>query len=292
MTDNDAAVWLKWPEDLRTYLQERYRLPTAITRLYGLGHNAIWKAEFATISWIIKRSKEIRFYREIAPELERQGVPLVRLEWADSQAEGEWFVVEFIPNPLPRERWRGDTDVMRALHNLHTSVLSTNIQTSGLFAPRWDEALTQTALRFFTEADRLRPALQQLQVASQPLFESRCWISGDPNPMNWGVRNDGAVVLFDWERFGRGTPALDIAITLPGLPTAAEFAQAAAVYCRNDVGGTDGRKVERFTADLARAKVWNVVEFLGMMHAGGVADTRALTWIQEQFPAWVAHLPV
>ncbi len=68
-------------------------------------------------------------------------------------------------------------------------------------------------------------ALEQPQREHAAISEPWCWISGDPNPRNWGLRADGTPVLFDWELFGPGTPATDLAIIVPGLGTLTDYKQ-------------------------------------------------------------------
>ena len=69
-----------------------------------------------------------------------------------------------------------------------------------------------------------------MEQASQHLFRPVCAISGDPNPVNWGLRDDGTLALFDWERFGRCSPALDLAITVPGLGDETAYRAVATSY--------------------------------------------------------------
>src|SRR5579883_2966731 len=57
----------------------------------------------------------------------------------------------------------------------------------------------------------------------ESIFYTKVAPTGDPNPTNWGLRADGTIVLYDWERFGQATPAIDLAITVPGLGDRAVF---------------------------------------------------------------------
>lgn len=101
----------------------------------------------------------------------------------------------------------------------------------------------------------LDATLAVLQREAAPLFTARSVISGDPNPLNWGLSGDGELVLMDWERIGLGHPALDVAITMPGLPGLAEFERPALAYRSNDGSEVSARR-------LMLAKLWTVVELL------------------------------
>ena len=84
-------------------------------------------------------------------------------------------------------------------------------------------------------------------------------ISGDPNPTNWSVREDGTVVLFDWERVGYGTPALDLAITVPGLGTPDDYRRVVEGYLRAgpspELTAPQEGPVERLAYDIALANL-------------------------------------
>jgi len=48
-------------------------------------------------------------------------------------------------------------------------------------------------------------------------------VSGDSNAGNWGKRESGDLVLFDWERFDKGSPAIDLAPLIKGMGTKQMF---------------------------------------------------------------------
>src|SRR3712207_8644071 len=58
--------------------------------------------------------------------------------------------------------------------------------------PPWSDELTAAALDILGDRSLGEP-LSLLQHHWQQLPHSWCWISGDPNPRNWGVRADGSV---------------------------------------------------------------------------------------------------
>jgi aminoglycoside phosphotransferase (APT) family kinase protein len=179
-----------------------------------------------------------------------------------------WLVLEYVPRALPRARWRADAQVLGALARLHGCALP--LEEGDRFRPRWPEEWKGSVAG-------ARAALERLRREALPLLEPGVWISGDPNPTNWGVRANREVVLFDWERFGRGHPALDLAITVPGLGGAADFEAVARAYER--AGGTRvGARA------IAVAKAWSVVEFLA------TAPPQASSALRESVPAWLDTL--
>jgi aminoglycoside phosphotransferase (APT) family kinase protein len=239
---------------------------------------------------VLKQSveaKEFHFYRDIAPQLMTQGVAIPALEWSAQIDDGYWVIIEYIPKPFPRERWLADPSQLRLLRHLHQSQLSLNEETEWLFRPLWDDAMTEAALSFFETdvAQKLRPTIQIIQARSQPLFQSDCWISGDPNLMNWSMRDDDTVVLFDWERFGRGTPPLDLAIATPGMATIEDCYKVAAGYLESGSSA-----VKSLAQQITRAKVWNVIEYLAMARAGDVAELRGVEALVARTPAWLENI--
>jgi aminoglycoside phosphotransferase (APT) family kinase protein len=132
----------------------------------------------------------------------------------------------------------------------------------------------------------------RLRQASQPIFAPWCWISGDPNPLNWGLRADGSLVLFDWELFGPGTPAIDLAIIIPGLGNAVQYAAVADYYV--DLWACQPDPLPWTNAQLARnvalAKIASVVRLLAA-HADGSARVgdELVSWLVNKTPAWIGE---
>lgn len=286
-----AGLADNWPEAVRGYLQAEYGAPTDITPLSGLSFNRIWRVCFHETCVIVKQALETReaiFYREAAPQFNAQGVYTPDLKWSTAVDNAEWLILEYIPKPFPRERWEADVDQLTTLYRLHHGWLHIDTSQPWWFEPYWDTEMTEATLSFFPAemASALHPLLSDLQYRSQPLFEAKCWISGDPNPRNWGIREDDTVVLFDWERFGRGTPLLDLAITMPGFPEDGQFETLAARYLRH-ARTTELAEIQKFARQLALAKVWNLVEFVYMLQTDDVADPEPFGYLAEELPGWL-----
>ena len=132
---------------------------------------------------------------------------------------------------------------------------------------------------------RLLPLLRRAQEQSQSLFNPSGLISGDTNPANWGLRRDETLVLYDWERFGFGKPALDLAITIPWLGNQPTFELVARTYLQEG----SARAIQALSQEIASAKVWTVVEFMAE-YADGAAQINKghIEHLVQELPSWLA----
>jgi aminoglycoside phosphotransferase (APT) family kinase protein len=250
------------------------------------------------------RPAETRFYRTVMPLLKEYGIAIPEPKWLARDDEGVWWLVlEDIPQPLPRERWVADREVLAMLKRLHAvPAFRIPVSSEGLFRPRWTREMDEAALSYFGAEPTmdLAASLGEMREAYRHIFLPQCPISGDPNPTNCGLRANGSVVLYDWERFGMGTPALDLAITIPGLGDEDTFRRVASAYVRAG-DETDGEAIaERvdslpltvgaLATEIAAAKVWSVVEFLGMGAGDEISATPTIHALVGEFPRWVRGL--
>lgn len=294
MTQNTSPLWPQLVQDAITNL---YGKLTNVQPLEGGQSQAnVWRVQFAEQSVIVKRTKLLRerlFYTTIAPLLQEMDIPIPRLEWSDVITGDCWLVLEDIPTPLPRTRWQADREVLAVLRRLHQSRLPMQSEASLFFRPTWSDELTQDALACFPEvsANQLSPLLQEMQQTHQYLFAPQCWISGDPNPTNWGVRQDGRVVLYDWGRFGRGTPAIDLAITVPGLGEASTSRAVAEGYLSQQADiSLQTASSNRLIHDIIVTKIWTVIEYLSAYNKGMLAHSATIDVLIQQFPDWLEHM--
>lgn len=201
------------------------------------------------------------------------------LRVVDTTGSGSWVVMEHLPRALPRERWGADEHVVAVLRALHTVPTHLVASLPGRYRPAWDDALTAAATSALGADSTLRDRLMALCESAQRLFDPQCVVSADPNPLNWRLDEQDRPVLLDLERITLGTPALDLAIALPGLPDRASAAAMGAAY------GAGAPSVD----DILLAKVWSVVEFA----AQAAADTRAqqaIADLLDAFPYWLDQL--
>lgn len=287
----------RWPEAIQQYLQAQYGPLNAQTQLFGLSTNRVWRIQTASATIILKatdRPNEVAFYQHAIPTFNLVNIAPQLYWWHQDQDDIFWLILEDIPHPFPRVRWSADCQQLSMLYQLHQRPFVDSPHLTDLFQPAWDDAMTERALAHFSTdvvAD-LRWYLDTLRHESQTLFEPCCWISGAPNPTNWGLRDDGALILFDWERFGRGTPALDLAITIPGLGAPAIFEQVAARYLQIRQAASQPQTLDlvTLTREIALAKVWTLVEFLSNVMQGKVADIRGVAPLVEAFPDWLVDM--
>ncbi|HEX7065056.1 MAG TPA: phosphotransferase [Bacillales bacterium] len=133
----------------------------------------------------------------------------------------------------------------------------------------------------------IKPLLEAVKERSRQIFQPLCWISGDPNPTNWGIRNTGKLVLFDWERAGYGHPAIDLAITMPGLGTSDHSLESLIAKRYLDLWRGADLEVpfteQELTREINTAKIWSTVEFLA--NHSKLLDSQTIRAFVEQFPA-------
>lgn len=268
----------------------------AVERLGGMSGGQVYRVHTSAGGVIVKgraRLVEVRCYRELAPKLRAAGVGMPELLWSGRSGADWWLALELIPRPLPPERRLADPAVLGTLRRLHTSGLQPPLDAPDAYRPAWPPSMSGAALSLLprSEADAFAPILDELRRGYQRLFEPRCIISGDPNPLNWGLREDGTAVLFDWERIALGTPALDLAITVPGLGDPAAFRRVAESYLQDT---SSGHAQDELIRDIAAAKVWSLVEFLSnaarfdLGHGGDLGETAR--WLAAQFPDWLRSM--
>lgn len=256
-------------------------LSGGVVRLIGAAGSILVKAD--------PDGNEAGFYRHAAGALSRAGVTTPHCHVAARHGQAWWLLLEDVPTPLPQGRWLADPAVLTVLARLHSS---TNVW-SGSFRPVWSSAMTDAALVGTSEPSlgQLREALGHLRREAEQmgLFEPRSPISGDPNPLNWGLHSDGRPVLYDWARYGLGHPALDLAITVPGLGQAEEFKTVARGYLA--AGGPTDLGVDRLARAITIAKAWVLVEFLAGPARRAGEGARIGDRIRERIGPWLRTIP-
>lgn len=155
---------------------------------------------------------EIDFYESMAPRLRQEGIHIPHLLCR----EGSDLYLEFIPHRVPPEEIHRLPDTFNTLVRIHRY---RGPVTGRLKQHQWTASQTEAALEWLQLPLSAARALRGIGRVSNELFDSQGLISGDANPGNWGRRENGELVLFDWERFGRGSPAMDLAPLVPGMGT-------------------------------------------------------------------------
>jgi hypothetical protein len=279
------------PDAVRLAVARVVGEPRELEELGGLSGSVVLRVRAVGGSVVAKggvRAAEAEFYRAVAPLLGQIGVAVPALRWAGRVGGRRWLVLEDVPHPLPRERWGADAELLTVLVRLHGDETLPRLRARDAFRPAWPERLTALALSVLPEAEAVQaaPLLERMRLAASGIFAPRCAVSGDANPNNWGLRADGTLVLFDWERYCRGTPALDLAAALPGLGTLEEYDHLARGYVA--AGGSDESGALR--REIGLAKTCTAVELLAGVAEGQVADGPVAAWLRAALPGWVDSL--
>lgn len=224
---------------------------------------------------------EYAFYRGAAPLLGQHGVltPVVK----SACYEQRKLILEYIPHPIQQDAVSGDAflSVLARLHSFPPAP-------SWTFSPhQWDEAALEQCLELLCLPAKAEQQFRAMQRQSDVLFEPHCVISGDTNAGNWGERENGELVLFDWERFGLGSPSIDLAPLIKGMGREEDYRAIARCYCQLN---------SRFNADvlakeIALAKAWIVNEVVLILSERRKPElAKYLGWYGEMLPEWLASL--
>jgi hypothetical protein len=261
-------------------LPHEFRQPSAVEPLTG-GQSRVHlhRLSYAWGTAILKgplQSREKSFHQEVAPQLETSSVAVPRvMGWGEIAGE-HWVLREDFPALLPHARWVADSAVMATLRRLHA--LPATFPIPQPFTLQWQPVATQ--YQSYVPAQTL-DYLARLESRHRNLFTPHCVIAGDANVSNWGIRADGTVVLFDWDRIGYGVPAFDVAITVPGLGWPTLFRQVAAAYLADL--NADGATIDTLAHDMAIAKTQVIVEYINAPEI--TEENRQITCVL--LPSWI-----
>lgn len=219
----------------------------------------------------------------LGARLRRHGVPVpVPLAVVGTAARGTWLVLEHLPDPLPRHRWGADPAALALLRRLHQVPARALDTLTERYQPRWDDEMTVAASAVLGLAGH-ESLLRRLQERWRVITAADCVVSGDPNPLNWRLNGDGEPVLLDWERLTVASPALDLAIMLPGLPTPSQATTIVRAYERAGGDSVD-------STDVLLAKVHTVLELAATATPGSAAldavrgvAPEVSTWLRKSF---------
>lgn len=266
-------IFMKWPQEIQNYVIGTYGFPTSIIKLDGIKQNGgCYRVQIDNLSIITKQMKdpqEYLFYTKCLGIIESFNKNIPTLYWSYEQENNYWIVIEDVPNVFPKSRWNADSQQVDAMFRLHSESWGRSLPIIGGYTPKWDDQLTEKVLGLLSDriSNQIWSLLSELQKASQQLFKPYCWINADTNPTNWGVRKDGSIVLFDWERISCGSPVIDLAITIPGLGTSDNSTETMiaerylSLWTKYPLNFPLNK--QSLFEQLKLAKIWSAVEFLG-----------------------------
>lgn len=276
----DACAGIAWPAALGK--------PTDLKPLASLGEGAVWAAMFGVTPAIIKISsspRELLFYRDIAPLLAAKGLQTPRLLWSAKLQGKAVIVLERLPRLLPQDRWRVDAGVIGYLAKLHAMRVD-----SAMHKPEvWTEDMNLEAMAVFPDATAVLPFFDRARALSARVLAPTHLISGDPNGRNWGMREGSHdLVLFDWERVGLGTAALDLAGVAFGEPEASVFQDIAQLYCAHSP--REPIEAAELARDMMVARVF-IASVLLSRHTRGVRalPDALVAYYRSAFCEWLTR---
>ncbi len=255
--------------------RELSRMGTAkvVLKVDGSGHQVIEKCPVGEV--------EYAFYQHAATELNQAGITSPRLFSVDAALRK--LTLEFIPFPVEQSAITDDK-VLSMLGRLHR--YPTNAK--WLYHTHlWSASALERSLDLLALPDKSAHQLRQFQQCSEVLFAYQNLISGDSNVGNWGRRDNGEWVLFDWERFGRGSPAIDLAPLIKGMGTKQTFIDLAERYCQL----TRQSHFQTLAREIAIAKAWIVTEVMTLLDERKKgAFPLYLNWYRTHLPDWLDRL--
>lgn len=236
----------------------------------GCGHSIIEKCPVSDV--------EYDFYHYAATALNQAGIATPKLLFAD--ASRRKLRLEYIPHPVEQSAVAND-EAIAMLGRLHRYPGNA----AWRYHPHsWTETALEKALVLLTLPAKSAQQLRRFQQYGGVLFDHPGLISGDSNAGNWGRRENGELVLFDWERFGKGSPAIDLAPLIKGMGTTQAFMDLAERYCHLSCH----HKVNELAREIAIAKAWIVTEVIVLLNERQKsAFPLYQKWYQEHLPDWL-----
>ena len=283
-------IFMEWPQEIQNYVIDTYKFPTSIIKLDGIKQNGgCYRIQIDDSSIIIKEMtdpQEYLFYTKCLSIMESFNNNIPILYGAYEQDNNYWIIIEDVPGVFPKSRWNADSQQVDAMFRLHSESWGRSLPIIGGYTPKWDDQLTEKVLGLLSDriSNQIWSLLSELQKASQQLFKPYCWINADTNPTNWGIRKDGSIVLFDWERISCGSPAIDLAITIPGLETSDNSTEKVIVerylslWTNSPLDFPLNKQL--LFEQLKLAKIWSAIEFLGSDSAA--VESKMLSKISNQ----------
>ncbi|KAB0481465.1 choline kinase [Vibrio sp. IB15] len=221
---------------------------------------------------------EISFYQHAAQHL--SGVHSPKL----LAVEGDTLFIEHIPHSLTLNELQTTSEVYQQLSRIHQSQYSPSFAVK---EHRWSTCDTEAAFTSLNLPQVTQDSLLRIQQHSDVLFHHNTLLSGDSNEGNWGRRYNGELVLFDWERFGYGSPAIDLAPLVSRMGTLSDYEFIVDQYLLHN----NLISREDLIKQLIIAKSWIVVEVTNILVSRNNPEaSKYIHWFRDQLPTWLASV--
>ncbi|MDV5170108.1 aminoglycoside phosphotransferase family protein [Photobacterium rosenbergii] len=264
--------------------------------LAQMGTAHVRKTRYLNQAAIEKRNTtnvEIYFYQHVAPLLKESGAHSPSLYDADPLSRK--LVMEFIPTPISAEALFLEPKALAHLAAIHKLPPSQVFQPSSytdkhpltnieLHSHEWTQQQTDITFECLRLPAQTMAFIENIRSRSQCLFKKDNLISGDSNHGNWGLREKGELVQFDWERFGYGSPAIDLAPMIPKMGTRDDYKNIATQYAQFNPYAP----LNEIIKQVVCAKVWIITEVVSLLEIrDNPQKQRYFDWFNQQLPAWI-----
>ncbi|MGH1613152.1 phosphotransferase family protein [Vibrio parahaemolyticus] len=221
---------------------------------------------------------EVNFYKYAAEFL--QGVNSPRL----LKVDGCDLFIEHIPNSISLSKLKANPNTYELLARLHTAKYLPNFPVK---SHQWDILAKEKALRILSLPNDANSAIASIQSISSCIFEPQSIISGDTNDGNWGARSNGDLVLFDWERFGYGSPAIDLAPLVNSLGSMVDYHAVIGSYMAH----CKVLSKSELLRHVIIAKCWIIIEVVNILiDRDNPEAPKYIDWYRKNVPQWLASV--
>ncbi|NOI90041.1 choline kinase [Vibrio splendidus] len=221
---------------------------------------------------------EVAFYQHAAQHVDGVNTPqLLAVDGCD-------LFLEYIPNSVCLAELQTTSDVFQQLASIHCSQYRPTFEVK---RHQWSLDDTTATLSSLQLPQVTQDSLKYIQSQSDAIFNHDTLISGDSNEGNWGRRDNDQLVLFDWERFGFGSPAIDLAPLVSRMGSLSDYERIVDQYlCHNTLIPR-----EDLIKQLIMAKSWIVVEVTNILVTRNNPEaSKYINWFREQLPTWLASV--
>lgn len=221
---------------------------------------------------------EFAFYQHAATELNQAEIATPKLLSVDDDLRK--LRMEYIPHQVEQAYVTSD-DALAMLGRLHRYP----VNSEWLYHTHlWSELALEKFLILLALPEKSAQQPRHFQQCSDVLFGYQSLVSGDSNAGNWGRRDNGDLVLFDWERFGKGSPAIDLVPLVKGMGTKQAFIDLAERYCRLYFFNNHNW----LAREIAISKAWIVTEVVVLLDERQKAALPLyLKWYKGHLPGWL-----